>query len=94
MKCCILMGSPRRNGNTAALLKPFIEELATYGVEHELIWLYDKNIEPCVACRTCQIDWSIFGCKYNDDVQNIFDKVLAICLFLQLQSIHGIVRRQ
>lgn len=77
MKCCILMGSPRRNGNTAALLKPFIEELKTYGVEHELIWLYGKNIEPCVACRTCQTDWSIFGCKYNDDMQDIFDKVLA-----------------
>lgn len=89
MKCCILMGSPRRNGNTAALLKPFIEELATYGVEHELIWLYGKNIEPCVACRTCQTDWSIFGCKYNDDMQDIFDKVLACDMLIFATPIYS-----
>lgn len=27
MKCCILVGSPRKNGNTIALTKPFIREL-------------------------------------------------------------------
>ncbi|MFT5874132.1 MAG: multimeric flavodoxin WrbA [Clostridium sp.] len=27
MKYCILMGSPRKNGNTLNLIKPFIEEL-------------------------------------------------------------------
>lgn len=89
MKCCILMGSPRKNGNTGALLKPFIEELTTYGVEHELIWLYDKDIEPCVACRTCQIDWSIFGCKYNDDMQDIFDKVLACDMLIFASPIYS-----
>lgn len=77
MNYCILMGSPRKSGNTAALLKPFVEELTALGNKHELIWLYDKNILPCVACRVCQKDWSKFGCPFDDDAQEIFDRLLA-----------------
>jgi multimeric flavodoxin WrbA len=29
MNICILNGSPRQNGNTAELLKPFCDELAS-----------------------------------------------------------------
>jgi len=76
MKFCILVGSPRKKGNTAALLDPFIEEIERHRVEHELSWLYDKRIEACVACRICQKDWTIFGCRYNDDVREVFDKIL------------------
>ncbi len=75
MKYCILMGGPRKNGNTSKLLKPFIEELELNQVQYDLIWLYDKNIEPCTACRKCQKDWTIFGCRYSDDMQEIFDKI-------------------
>lgn len=75
MKYCILMGSPRKNGNTHKLIKPFIEELELNQIQYDLIWLYDRHIEPCIACRKCQKDWSIFGCHYYDDVQEIFDKI-------------------
>lgn len=77
MKICILCGSPRKNGNTAQLLEPFTDELKLFGAEHETIWLYDRHIEPCTACRTCQKDWTRFGCRYDDDAQALFDKVLA-----------------
>lgn len=83
------MGSPRRDGNTAAILKPFVEELTAYAVEHELIWLYDKIIEPCVACRVCQTDWSIFGCQYDDDMQDIFDKVLTCDMIILATPIYS-----
>jgi len=75
MKYCILMGSPRKNGNTSMLLKPFIEELEINQIQYDLIWLYDKYIEPCIACRNCQNDWTVFGCQYDDDTQDIFDKI-------------------
>lgn len=77
MKFCILMGSPRKNGNTWTLLKPFIEEIELNQDQYDLFWLYDKYIEPCIACRTCQKDWTIFGCCHNDDAQEIFDKIYA-----------------
>ena len=77
MKACILMGSPRKTGNTAALLEPFREELEHRGTETETVWLYDREIRPCVACRSCQRDWTIFGCPQRDDGQALFDLVLG-----------------
>lgn len=75
MRYCILMGSPRKNGNTFKLLKPITQELEFHQIQYDFIWLYDKHIEPCIACRNCQKDWTIFGCRYSDDMQEIFDKV-------------------
>ena len=76
MKVLVLMGSPRKGGNTAALLAPFCEELRSAGTETETVWLYDRDIRPCLACRRCQEDWTAFGCGQQDDVQELFDKVL------------------
>ena len=76
MKILVLMGSPRKDGNTAALLAPFCEELRAGGAEVETIWLYDRDIRPCLACRRCQEDWTVFGCGQRDDVQAVFDKVM------------------
>ena len=83
MKFSILMGSPRKNGNTQAILAPFMGELKTMGHETDLFWLTDMDIKGCTACRTCQKDWSVFGCVFKDDVQKIFDSVLAAdCMVL------------
>ncbi len=76
MKCYILMGSPRHEGNTKALLKPFIEEMEGRGVTCEVDWLYDMNIKGCIACRHCQKDNDKPNCKINDDMQKVFPKVL------------------
>jgi len=89
MKVLVLMGSPRKTGNTAALLKPFCEELAGGGAEVEIIRLYDRKIKPCVACRTCQKDWSIFGCPQTDDVQEIFGRVLENDLLVLATPIYS-----
>ena len=67
MNVCILMGSPRKEGNTAALLQPFCEELKAHGAETEVHWLYDLDLRPCLACRSCQKDHSVFGCAQKDD---------------------------
>ena len=89
MKALVLMGSPRKNGNTAALLKPFCEELENGGAEVETVWLYDRDIRPCVACRSCQRDWSVFGYSQQDDVQEIFDKVLTCDLLVLATPIYS-----
>jgi len=77
MKFSILMGSPRKNGNTNAILEPLMDELKRAGSKIELFWLYDMDIKGCEACRACQNDWSIFGCKHRDDMQAVFDSVLG-----------------
>jgi len=78
MKFCVLMGSPRKDGNTAALLAPFLEECAALGVETETIRLYDKRIAPCLGCGTCQDCMDGPGCVQEDDFQKIF-RAMANC---------------
>lgn len=72
MKYAILLGSPRKQGNTAALTGAFLEECAALGVETELIRLYDKNIAPCLGCMACQEVADGLGCVQRDDLEEIF----------------------
>lgn len=46
MKYYILMGSPRKTGNTISITQPFIDELKAGGQDVELVWLYDRDIQP------------------------------------------------
>ena len=75
-KFCILMGSPRLNGNTAELLKPFVSELENAGNTIEYITLDDKNIQPCKGCYTCQNVEGAYGCVQKDDAEQIMDKII------------------
>jgi len=76
-KFCILMGSPRLNGNTTQLLKPFMQALVNNGCVAEYITLMDKNILPCKGCFACQHVDDSFGCVIKDDVAQIMDKIMA-----------------
>lgn len=89
MKICILQGSPRKNGNTAALLEPFARRMEARGHTCEIIRLYDKQLKPCLACRACQKDWTIFGCVQRDDMQEVFNAVLACDLLVLATPIHS-----
>ena len=88
-KVCVLMGSPRRDGNTAALLEPFCAELENGGADTEVTWLYEKEIHPCVGCRNCQKDWTKFGCFWPDDVQALFDQILKSDLIVLATPIYS-----
>lgn len=89
MKALILMGSPRKEGNTAALLAPLCGELEAAGMETETVWLYDRDIRPCTACRRCQADWSAFGCPQADDAGEIFEKILESGLVVLATPIYS-----
>ena len=75
-KFCILMGSPRLNGNTAELLKPFIRELEEHDCGVNYITLSDKNIQPCKGCYACQYVEGRYGCVQNDDAGEIMDAII------------------
>ncbi len=77
MKFTVLFASPRKNGNTAALLAPFLDECARLGVETERIDLYDKNISPCLGCMACQ-DSPELGCVQKDGFPAVF-RSMAHC---------------
>lgn len=75
MKYTILMGSPNHDGNTAALLRPFLDENQEMGIEQDVIWLYERNVKPCLGCKTCQNVIDQLGCVQEDDFQMIFDSI-------------------
>ena len=75
-KFCVLMGSPRINGNTAELLKPFIAELKNSGNTVDYITLADKNIQPCRGCYSCQYVDGEYGCVLQDDVLKIMESII------------------
>lgn len=89
MKICILQGSPRENGNIAAVLKPFTRRMEERGHTCETIRLHGKVLKPCLACRACQKDWTIFGCVQKDDMQEIFDAVRAADLLVLATPIYA-----
>jgi multimeric flavodoxin WrbA len=89
MNVCIFAGSPRRNGNTEALLAPFRAELQAGGSAVTEFFLYEKRIEPCQGCRICQRDWTVFGCVHHDDVQELFDAALAADLIVLATPIYA-----
>ena len=72
MKVCIINGSPRRNGNTAELLKPFRERLLQLGAEIDDIFLKDCKVGPCLGCYACQNVSGEYGCVQKDDAEAVW----------------------
>ena len=88
-KALILMGSPRKNGNTASLAKPFISTLSEAGFRCETVWLCDLDIRPCLACRACQLNHTKAACVQQDDMTGLYDQVLACDLLILATPIYS-----
>ena len=68
MNVLILMGSPRLQGNTAELCKPFMEELTDGGAQVRYVTLADRKIQPCRGCYACQDVNGAYGCVQKDEM--------------------------
>ena len=78
MKTIILNASPRKNWNTAKLLKAATEGALEAGAEVEYINLYDLYFAGCRSCMLCkQKDVERCHCYWKDDLSPIIDKVFA-----------------
>ncbi len=78
-KALFINGSPRKNGNTAKLLKRAMEGAADNGAEVELVNLYDRslNFKGCISCFACKIKGGRKGvCSYKDDLQPILERAV------------------
>ncbi len=73
-KIVAIFGSPRRQGNTATLLKKTIEGARDSGAEVEEIVLRDLKISPCLEIYGCM---QAGECAIKDDFQIVRDKILA-----------------
>lgn len=71
MKILILNGSPRPDGNTAAMAKAFAKGAAESGHPVDLISVCQKNIGGCRACEYCHTRGN-GRCIQQDDMQQIY----------------------
>ena len=73
-KIVILNGSPRRNGNTSALVKAFTNGAESVG---HTVTRFDaalKNVGGCRACETCFKTGK--ACSFDDDFNTIAPAIL------------------
>ena len=73
VKLCAVFGSPRREGNTALLLKKAIEGARDAGAGIKEIVLRDKKLSPCLEIYGCK---NTGKCVIRDDFHEIVDQML------------------
>jgi len=74
-KVLVLLGSPRKDGNSAALADMIARGAESAGAQVERVFLHGMKIAPCQSCYTCQKPDSK-GCAIDDDMQDIFQKLI------------------
>lgn len=89
MNVLILMGSPRKNKNTAQLCKPFMQQLEKDGAKVHYIALADLEIKPCRGCYACQNVEGAYGCVQADDMGKIADEILWADLIVLATPIYA-----
>ena len=77
MKIIAFNGSPRKEWNTATLLKKALEGAASQGAGTELIHLYDLDYKGCISCFACKEKGgkSYGRCVVNDALKPVFKRV-------------------
>ncbi len=53
-KILVLLGSPRRKGNSAMLAEQITKGAKSAKAKVETIYLHGRTIAPCKACFACQ----------------------------------------
>ena len=69
----VIVGSPRRNGNSAKLAEEFRKGAVEAGNEVDFISLHDKTISFCKGCFACL---ETHRCVIHDDADIIREKML------------------
>lgn len=75
-KVVVLLGSPRKGGNSAALAERIAEGARAAGATVETFYLHGMTLKPCTACEGCHQPEST-GCVIEDDMQKIYPKMAA-----------------
>ncbi len=74
MKILVLNGSPRPNGNTAAMVNTFKTAAESNGHQVVLFNVCKMNIKGCLACEYCHGKGN-GACIQKDDMQQIYEEL-------------------
>ena len=103
MKILILNGSPRKNWNTAMMLKEAQKGAESAGAETEYIDLFDLTYTGCRSCLACKRkDADRCKCFWKDDLSPVIERIFAadaliigspIYLGDVTSQVHGLIER-
>ena len=103
MKTIILNGSPRKNWNTALMLKEAQKGAESVGAETEYIDLFDLTYTGCRSCMACKRKGGErCHCFWKDDLSPVIDRIFdadaliigsPIYLGDITSQVHGLIER-
>ena len=67
-KVLLINGSPHEHGCTFTALSEVADTLSKNGVETEMLYLGQKPVAGCIACRSC---YQTGKCVFDDKVNEI-----------------------
>ncbi|MDR1641220.1 MAG: flavodoxin family protein [Clostridiales bacterium] len=71
----VLMGSPRKGGNSDCLSDAFMRGAREAGHATEKVYLKDRKINACLGCFICQSREGL--CVQKDDMSELYEKMKA-----------------
>ncbi|MDH5483435.1 MAG: flavodoxin family protein [Candidatus Bathyarchaeota archaeon] len=77
MRVATIMGSPRKKGNTARVLKLFENQTIQNGHEVDRINIVDYEVKGCLGCQSCRKERHKLWCRQDDDAIRIFKRLVA-----------------
>jgi multimeric flavodoxin WrbA len=75
-KVLIVLGSPRKGGNSALLAAEVAAGALSAGADVESVFLQGLRVRPCAACGACQ-KGAGKGCVQKDDMRALYPKLAA-----------------
>ncbi len=73
-KVLVLLGSPRKKGNSAILADQIAKGATSVGARVETLFIHGMKIAPCKSCYACQKPNSK-GCSIKDNMQKVYKKL-------------------
>ena len=90
MNVIAINGSPRKNGNSAAMLDAAVKGALENGVACECVDLFDLEYKGCVSCFGCKkLGGESFGkCAQRDALTPVLDKILSADVLLLAMPVY------
>lgn len=77
MRILTIMGSPKKNGKTAAALKLLEDKITSRGHEVDRVNITDYKINGCLGCFACMAKADQPGCVQKDDASVLIEKMIS-----------------
>lgn len=88
MKILFICGSPRRNGNTADVMRKVADKLAD---RHDVVFrhLADLPVHGCIGCNRCRENLEEPGCVQRDETARLLEEILDADVVIYGSPLYG-----